>query len=65
MKKNINVAKIEQVRISEDKTKADIASIIGCSERSYQDKEKGKIPFKVCEIMEFIEHFGLKFEDLL
>lgn len=65
MKKNINVSKVEAIRLANDKSKADMASIMGCSERSYDNKVKGDRPFQICEVIALIEHFNIKFEDLL
>lgn len=65
MKKCIDVSKVEAIRLANDKSKADMASIMGCGERSYDNKIKGVTPFQISEIISLIEHFNIKFEDLL
>lgn len=65
MKKDIDGVKVEKIRIANDKTKADMASIMGCSERSYYSKVVNEKPFKVSEVIALMEHFNVKFEDLL
>ena len=65
MKKNIDGKKVEAIRVLHDKTKADMASIMGFSERSYYDKVDNKKPFKVSEVIALMEYFNVKFEDLL
>lgn len=65
MKRNININKVEQIRLSNEKTKTEMAALIGCSERSYQNKINNVQPFKLSEVIKLIENFGVKFEDLL
>lgn len=65
MKKSIDGKKVEAIRVLHDKSKADMASIIRCSERSYDNKIKGVTPFQISEVIALMEHFNIKFEDLL
>lgn len=65
MKKGIDVNKVEAIRLANDKSKTDMASIIGCSERSYYAKVKKEQQFKLSEVIALIEYFNIKFEDLL
>lgn len=65
MKKGIDGKKVEAIRILHDKSKTDMASIIGCRDRSYDNKIKGATPFQVSEVIALMEHFNIKFEDLL
>ena len=47
MKKGIDGKKVEAIRILHDKSKTDMASIMGCRDRSYDNKVKGVTPFQI------------------
>ena len=59
---NVNHS-LKQLRRNKKITQKELSVLIGISERSYREKEKGHAPFNQQEMIRLKNYFKLSFED--